>query len=78
MRRRRRRRVPRVGVERRGGSGGVGAGASVESVETFAVQVDTSYEFTRSVPLVWLLDFDVAGEHLQLRTPVILDVPELD
>lgn len=56
---------------------GVGAGDSEESEQTFAVQLDTSIESTRSVLLQWVLDFDVAGEPQQISTPVILDVPEM-
>jgi hypothetical protein len=52
------------------------AGATVESTDTFAVQVDLSAIRTRNVPLNWLLEFDLEGVHHQVSLRTILEVSE--
>lgn len=55
----------------------VEANASLESTDTFAVQVDTSTGASPNVPLKWRLEFDRSGEHHQVTVFVILHVPEM-
>jgi hypothetical protein len=56
----------------------IGVGETVESADTFSVEVDVSNEISRHVPMRWLVEFELDGESRQLRTPSILVVVEMD
>lgn len=54
----------------------VGAGTSVESADTYAIEIDVSAESSPSVILSWSLQYDLDGDHHEVEVTTVMHVAE--